>query len=198
LHVKPITGWMPKPYAYAIDGFLDAIGAYDDTTSALIRAALSNSFVLHPAVGWRPFAAHGFEATAGYTLITLGGALSGSDVVNVFLQESGSSERVSQQDSDRELTIAATMHAFQVTLGWRWLLLNDRLALRADVSYLQVVAASSSVALGAASTTGRRGAASTKADAALSSAVDSYLTPYLTTYVKTPVVGLSAAYRFSL
>jgi len=48
-------GFMPHGYAYAIDGALTSLGAYDQTVSQLIRNSLGNSFVLRASAGWRPF-----------------------------------------------------------------------------------------------------------------------------------------------
>ena len=183
-------GWMPEPYAHTIDDFLKAIGAYDDTVSQLIRAALGNSFVMRAAAGWRPFSAHGFEFSAGYTLVSLGGSLGTTDAINAFLKEKGSAAQVSAGSGDR-LSLHATLHSFQIQAGWRWLLASDKLVLRASISYLQCVAASSGVDL---DTAGKgRGSGS---GPRVSDEINTYLSPYFTTYVKAPVVGLSAAYRF--
>ncbi len=57
-------GFMPHGYAYAIDGFLTSVGAYNQTISNVVRSALGNSFVLRASAGWRPSAGHGFEISA--------------------------------------------------------------------------------------------------------------------------------------
>jgi hypothetical protein len=185
------VGWLPQPYGYVINDFLKAIGSYDDTVAALIRTALGNSLVLRASAGWRPFPNHGFEALAGYTLVALGGSLSGADVVQTWLREKGSD--VTLPPDAKEVGIHAALHSFQISLGWRWLLLDDRLVLRASVSYLQCVAAKSSLDLPPAP---RPGPGASMVEAKINQEFDRYLSPYFTTYVKTPVLGVSLGYRF--
>lgn len=181
------VGWMPQPYAYTIDALLQALGSYDDTTSQLIRAALANSFTMRVAAGWRPFANHGFEITAGYTLTALGGSLGAADLINTALAGRGSTAQI-PSESAQGIPLGATLHSLQIQLGWRWLLLSDKLVLRASVSYLQTLASSFSVDLSS-----RR---ESSLEEQVSRELTDYLAPYLATYAKTPVIGLSAAYRF--
>jgi hypothetical protein len=181
-------GFMPQPYAYSIDSFLVAVHAYDTNVSQLIRSALGNSFVLNASGGWRPFRDHGLELYGGYTMITLGGAASPVDVINTVLAESGSSERVS--GSYPNVGLGVTMHSVRATIGWRWLLANDHLVIRAALSYLQCLAANASVSVPEG--TGTQMAAAT----GVSQALSGFVGPFLTGYVKAPVASLSASYRF--
>lgn len=182
-------GLLPKPYAYLIDDFLRAVGSYSDLVSKLIRAGLGDSAVVRLGAGWRPFEDHGFEVLGGYTLVTLGGSLSARDTIQAFLEAKGSEQEV-PSDEGRGIPLHATLHSFHVTLGWRWLLWDDRLVLRASLTYLQCVAASSGVDITARSL---------KMQArvnAVNQEINGYLSPYFTTWVKAPVVGLSLGYRF--
>jgi hypothetical protein len=182
-------GFMPEPYAATINDFLKAIGTYDETVSQLISAALGNSFVMRAAAGFRPFERHGFEVLAGYTLVTLGGSLSGAEVLQTLLQEKGSASRI-PSDAGNQIPLRATLHSFQISLGWRWLFLDDRLVLRASLSYLQCVAASTNISFSSTRP------AEQAAEAKINQEIDGYLTPYFTTYIKAPVAGLSFGYRF--
>jgi hypothetical protein len=179
-------GFMPHGYAYAIDGILTSVGAYDQTVSALIRSALGNSFVLKASAGWRPFEGHGLEILGGYTLVTMGGTTTASDVINAGLAESGSSQRVGSSMS-QDLPLGATLHNVHVTLGWRWLMADDHLVVRASLSYVQCLASSMSVGLPAAQQA---------MEPSVNQALNASVGPYLTHYVKAPTLGLSMAYRF--
>lgn len=182
-------GFMPHGYSNAIDGFLTSVGAYDQTISNLVRNSLGNSFVLRASAGWRPFSGHGLEILGGYTLMTLGGSTTAADVINAVLAESGSPQRVSSS-MNADIPLAATLHNVHVSLGWRWLLADDHLVVRASVSYIQCLASNVGVNL---SNVGGQAAAM---EGQVNQALNGFLSPYFTTYAKAPTLGLSAAYRF--
>jgi hypothetical protein len=118
--------------------------------TASLKSSLRGSFAFRPSLGWRPFADHGLEALAGYTLIALGADAAGADVVNALLAEKGSTSRL-PADGYSTVRLASSIHAFHVSAGWRWLALDDKLSIRASLSYLQCFASSTSadVQLGA-------------------------------------------------
>jgi hypothetical protein len=180
------AGTMPSAYSGAVNSVLTSAGAYDATVGNFIHNAISNSFVLRASAGWRPFRDHGLELLGGYTLVTMGGSATEGDIINAVLQEAGSSYRVTA-GSGATIPISATMHNVHATVGWRWLLADDHLVIRATLSYLQCLAANVGVSLPS------QGQAM---EASVNQALNGYVSPFLTTYVKTPLVGLSAAYRF--
>lgn len=183
------VGFMPKPYAELINNFLQSIGSYDQTVSDLTRAALSNSFVFRASTGYRPFSGLGLEVLGGYTFVGLGGSLSGSELVNTLLAGHGAAVRVPSGGDTAQFPVYTTLHALQITVGWRWTFLGDRLFLRATLSYIQCLMAKSGVEL-----PGRF--SGTPLEAAVSHDFDAYLSPYLVTYTKVPLIGLSSGYRF--
>ncbi len=180
------AGVMPSVYSGAVNGFLSGVGAYDSTVAGFITSALSDSFVLRLSGGWRPFADHGLELLGGYTLVTLGGATTEGDVVNAVLAESGSSQRVTA-GSGATIPLSATLHNVHASIGWRWLMANDHLVVRASLSYLQCLAANVGVSLPSVGQA---------METAVNQQLNAFVSPYLTSYVKTPLAGLSAAYRF--
>jgi hypothetical protein len=180
------AGVMPGPYMSAINGVLTSAGAYDATVGNLLQDAITNSFVLRLSAGWRPFPDHGFEILGGYTLLTLGGTAAEGDLVNAVLSEVHAAAQV-PGGSSATIPLSATLHNVHVTLGWRWLLASDHLVIRASLSYLQCLAASTS-----ASVPGLGPAM----QSAVSQQVDALVSPYFTSYVKMPLAGLSAGYRF--
>ena len=130
-----------------------------------------------------------WRALAGYTILTAGGSVSGTDVIDSFLQTSGSSDRYTAISSEG-IPLRATLHNFHATVDWRFLLWSDKLVLRASVGYPQCFAASTTVT----------GTATRPIQAQIAAKLNSELAadlnPYFTEYVKAPLLGVSAAYRF--
>lgn len=181
-------GVMPKGYVNVVDTFLTSVGAYNQSVSGIVRGSLGNSFVLKASAGWRPFSSLGFEILGGYTLMTLGGSVGASDAINAVLGDTGSALRV-PAGANVDIPLAATLHNVHVTLGWRWLLAEDHLVIRASLSYLQTVAANMNVSL---ANLGAVAAYEGQVNTVLNDAIQ----PLFKTYAKAPTVGLSAAYRF--
>jgi hypothetical protein len=187
--VQADLGFMPSPYSNTVVDLMGDFGVLSSFESNLLKLAVQNSLVARLAAGWRPFSKLGFEALVGYTLVTIGGGVSGSDVVQAYLESRGSADRV-PAGTGQEVPLDATLHNFQATLGWRFLLLHDKVVLFASVSYLQCFASSIGVSL-SPSRPGAQGVINK-----INSDIEGYLNPYFTEYVKVPVVGLTAAYRF--
>ena len=178
------AGVMPGAYSGAINGVLTSAGAYDATVGNFLQNALSNSFVLRLSGGWRPFPDHGLEILAGYTLMTMGGSTTEGDVINAALTEAHATQRV-PAGSGVTIPLSATLHNVHATLGW--LLASDHLVIRASLSYLQCLAASVNVSLPSQGTA---------METAVNQQLNAQVAPYFTSYVKIPLVGLSAGYRF--
>ncbi|MBK8254777.1 MAG: hypothetical protein IPK82_19220 [Polyangiaceae bacterium] len=181
-------GVMPKAYSEAIDSFLTSVGAYNAVASAVVRGSLSNAFVLRASAGGRPFADHGFEILAGYTLITAGGAVASADAINAILVESGGS--IAAPAGIGDIPVSATLHNFHASLGWRWLFADDRLVIRASISYIHTLAARVGVNIPETAT------AALPYESLINEQVNSYLGPFFSKYGKAPTLGLSAAVRF--
>jgi hypothetical protein len=183
------AGWMPSAYSNATIGLLSDFGALTSFEQDLIKSALQNAFVGRVSAGWRPFSKLGLELFAGYTIIAVGGSVTSSDVVDAFLESEGSSDR-SKATTNGDIPIHATLHNVHATIDWRFLLFNDKLVVRASVGYLQCLASSTTV-----SATASR-PAEQAAVGKLNAELEGFLNPYFSEYVKAPIVGLNAAYRF--
>lgn len=182
-------GFMPHGYVNAVDGFLTAVKAYDANVSGLVRSSLGNSFVLRASGGFRPFPSAGLEIMGGYTLMTMGGSATAADLINAVLIESGSAQRVPTGGAlAAEIPLNATLHNVHVSLGWRWLMANDHLVIRASISYLQTLASNVGVDLSNTQAASQQ--------VAVNDALNAAVGPYFTKYAKAPTLGLSAAYRF--
>jgi hypothetical protein len=185
--VQGEVGVLPAAYVNGIDGALTGAGAYDATTSTLVRSTLQNSLVVRASAGFRPFANHGLEIMGGYTLASLGGGVSARQAV-----EAVSGITVPAEIPDAQIQLRTTIHSLHVSLGWRWIV-GDHFVVRASLAYLQSVGSSSSLAV-PASVAALPGAAA-RVDQ-VSQAVDTTLNDAYAKYAKLPVVGLSLGYRF--
>jgi hypothetical protein len=187
--VRSALGFMPSPYSNSIVDVIGDFGALNAFEEDLIKTAIDNSVVFRVSAGWRPFSSLGLEALVGYTLVTAGGSVSGADVVDSYLESKGSSDRVTSL-TNASVPLRATLDNFDVTVDWRFVLWDDRIVIRPSLGYLQCFASSTSVT----ATPSRPAfqAALSKANADL----QGYLNPYFIEYVKAPLIGLHAYYRF--
>jgi hypothetical protein len=183
------VGYMPKTYSDAIIDVLEQFHAIDGPEDALLKTAIQSSFVMRLAAGWRPFASRGFEVLAGYMLVTAGGGVTTSGVVNTFLASKGAPIQA-PPGPGFDVPLQTTLHTIELTFAWRFLLLDGHLAIVPSLSYLQCVASSTSVTLDAVDPIQRT------ALSGANGAIQGYLDPYYRTYVKIPVVGLTMAYGF--
>ena len=176
-------GWMPGFYSSAIVGMIERFGDENALVGAVADDALSNSFVFRIGAGWRPFPSAGFEILGGYTTVATSGDASANVVGRVIGGDLG---RAIREEVTGKVGIKSQLHNFHITVGWRWLLLDDHMVIRAQLGYTQTVAASSSLDL--------------PGDAELQSQIqpifDRKVGELLTSDVKLPVVGLMAGYRF--
>lgn len=183
------VGVMPTAYSDAIDGFLTSVGAYNAAVSQAVRASLGNSLVVRTSIGGRPFSGHGFEILAGYTLIKGNGSLDTTDAITAILAETGTS-LPAPSSLGEEIPIGATLHNFHASIGWRWLVADERLVLRASLSYLQTLASEVQVDIPDSATE------VAPFEAEINRQVNAYMTPFFSKYAKAPTLGLSAAFRF--
>ena len=177
------AGWMPPGYGAAINGMVQAFAGYDDAIGGLIDQSFGNAAVVRAAGGWRPFPSVGFEIFGGYTYVGLSGSVAPEDVARVVGGEFAS--QVAQQLLTEDVDIASQLHNVHVGLGWRWVAF-DHLVIRTNISYMQTLASSTTV-----ETPENPAAGETATPIANRVLGDAY-----ETYVKMPVVGLSAGYRF--
>lgn len=114
--------WTPAAYVAFADEVGQAVGGYDDVTSAIVRASTENALALRFRAGVRPFVNEGFYVDVVYTLLTLGGAFTSEDLAQTVGQTGGGG-------SETGFNLSSTIHQLGFELGWRFLL-PERLALR--------------------------------------------------------------------
>lgn len=177
------AGWMPKPYAYGINGLLQSYGVYPDVVADLIEEALKNSLVVRPSIGWRPFPKLGFEVLAGYTLLTLNGGISARQIIETV------TSRQLPSDTANQIPLHSTLHNVHVELAWRFVF-GERLVVRPSLQFLHCVASNSGIDVTPRARSGQR------VIDEVNQRLDGYLDGYYTRYVYAPLVGVSAGYRF--
>lgn len=177
-------GWMPPSYVDLINAGAQAFNAYGDQTAELIRDGIRNSLITRVSVGGRPF--RNIEVSGGYTLATLGGSAATVEVVEAIFERE--IDTAFFQDVGA-VDLESTIHALHIDVGYRWEL-DDHWLIRGSLGYIHVVSSSSS-ALVTTADSGRL--ASTTVS---SPELEAYLDDLYTTYVRSPVLTVSAAYRF--
>ena len=180
LQLQAEVGYMPREYLDAVNEFCVAVGCYDDLEAELISAAFGDALVLRGGLGWRPLPAEGFEFGAGYTAALLGGGLSRAEAVEA------ATDTTFDRRTTQEIPLRATMHGFQITLGWR-VVLHRWLVLRTQLAYFHVVASDTWIDLDP----DRNGMVVDQASRLL----DDYLEYYVTTYFHTAVLTLTLNFR---
>lgn len=177
------VGWMPPAYGSLVNRMVQRFGAYDEQFQSLIASAIEDALVARVTAGWRPFSQAGFEIFGGYTLVDLHGRAVPADVAAVVAGDFAAA--VAESVVGDVVEIDSQLHSFHVGLGWRWVAL-DHLVIRANLAYMQTVGSSSSVSVPAAPELEREA----------TEIVDEELGEIYARYVKLPVAGLSAGYRF--
>lgn len=181
IQLDAAAGWMPPPYVDLINAAVVALGGYDDTTAALIEAALDHSLIVRAGAGVRPFS-FPLSLHAGYTLAALGGGLAAADAIAA---KTGHDVRA---DAGDRLRMHATLHLWQVGAAWRFTLRDD-LVLRVSLEYTQPFASTSVLDVTPRTAQGRDRIAQANA------ALDRYMDGIFASYVKAPVIGISLRWR---
>jgi hypothetical protein len=189
VRVSTSLGVLPEPYVKAINGFVTAVGGYSEDTGALIEQVLKNSLVWKLQVGWRPWQERGFYFDLGYGLVTLGGGLTGQEVITLA---TGRDVPQGAQDARLSYHVASTLHLITGEVGWRWLVWEERLLLRTSLGFIATVAASTE----ASPESTPRTPQGREASAQLSQYVSDYLDDIYTSYVFSPTVSVGIGWRF--
>jgi hypothetical protein len=176
-------GFMPRFYRDAINSTATGFGWYSDSDAELVAAALEDAFLISPTVGWRPPPVPSLEVFIGYVVAFAGGTVTQAEA-----------EMISDQDLPNrpdvaEVPLSGTVHGFQLGLAYQ-IALERHLALRLSLAYFQVVGSSTSIDVTL------DGAAAQRVVDRVEVAVDDYVHHLLTSYVKSPLLGISAVWRF--
>ncbi|MBI5544253.1 MAG: hypothetical protein HY901_10215 [Deltaproteobacteria bacterium] len=188
LQLSTSLGVMPDAYLQALNDSMVAFEVYPQTTAALIQSALTNSLIWRTQLGWRPFSSWGFYFQAGYTLATLGGALTGTQA----LAAATGREPPETEGANRtmiEVEARSTIHMLGGELGYRWLLL-DRVAIQFALGGFGTVGASTKLTAPSAPPRAAKALEPYLAEGA------QYLDETYRSYVHAGYVSLQVGYRF--
>lgn len=185
LRLSTSIGILPAPYVDGINAFVVAVGGYDDATADLVKSTISSSLIWRNHVGYRPVKSLGLYGELGYGLVALGGSTTASTLIAGV---TGKSFPSSEASGNHVFDAAATLHMLDLEVGWDFPI-ADRLELR--------VAAGGAFTVASQTTIEPR--FSPRAARLVNEFTDygeQYLDDTFTSYVFTPVLSVSAAYRF--
>ena len=132
-------GGMPEDYIDMINSAVVSVGGYNAETAVVVAAALKDSLVWRVHAGWLPDPEGAFYCSLGYTLITLGGGVSGEDLLTI-----ASDEKPDAVSAAHVYSVDSTLHLLDLEVGWRWVFL-DTYTLRVGAGFSGTVAASTKV-----------------------------------------------------
>lgn len=135
-------GVMPSSYLDSLNAVATTVGWYDEFSADLIKAALEDALVWRLRAGWRPLPSQGLYGLAGYTLATLGGGLTGAELISV----ASGRDLPDGVEGTRRFDLGATVHLLDLEIGWEFI--YDALVLRTAVGAAFSVHASSDVEAG--------------------------------------------------
>jgi hypothetical protein len=139
LKLHTTLGGMPEDYIGVINSTVVSLGGYDTKTAEVVAAALKDSLVWRVHAGWRPGHDGAFYLSAGYTLITLGGGVSGEDLLSLATNEEPDSVSTAHV-----YAVDSTLHLLDIEFGWSWVFLNTY-TLRASAGFTGTIIATTKV-----------------------------------------------------
>ena len=139
LKVHSSLGGMPEDFIDIINSTVVSFNGYNEETAEVVAAALKNSLVWRTHIGWNADPEAGFYLSAGYTLITLGGGVSGEDLLTI-----ASDEKPDDVSAAHVYSVDSTLHLVDIEVGWRWVFL-DTYTLRLAAGFSGTIAANTEV-----------------------------------------------------
>lgn len=194
LRARVGVGWLPGPYLDTINALSVSFGWYDDATAALIEAALKNSVIVHPEIGWRPFKKAGFHFEGGYQLAALGGSLSTVELIEAV---TGSDIETDEEEAKIEVLAKASDHMLTFNLGYQ-IVIAKRIVIDTGLAGAFSAAATADLSMAEVEEQGggRFQQAASVALEPLLEEGETFLVDTLTTYVHTGMVRVTVGYRF--
>lgn len=190
IQLSTALGGLPGGYVDVINAVVVAANGYDDATAEVIEGALSSSLVWRTHVGWRPLKRRGWYFEAGYGLVTLGGGLTGEDVL-VIATGGEAPPRPAGAREVLDYDVRSTLHMLDAEVGWRWLVWHDRIVLSAALGFAGTVAAKTVIEPRSPSRL-----TDTAALEAVAAEGEAYLDGIYTKYVMLPAVTVGVGWRF--
>lgn len=186
IRISTGLGVMPSAYVDLINLILVDAGAYSQETGDVIGAAIENALLWRTHVGWR-HGDSGFYVEGGYALATLGGGLTGEEVLRAVTGV----DRPAEATEAIGFTAGAMVHMIDAEIGWVdrvW----EGLTVRVALGFAGTVAADAVVEPDRAP----RGPVARAYVDELSAAGATYIESQLTSYVFTPTITVALGWQF--
>ncbi len=178
-------GVMPSVYLDSINAVAVSAGWYDALTADLLTLAMENSLVWTTRVGWRPMEERGLYVQGGYNLVTLGGGLSGVELVSAVTGQSLPSDA----GVGRTMNVESTAHMLNLEVGWEWTVFQNGLV-RSGLGGAFTVGSNTEISPNWTPRPRIQPAVET-----LTSGGETYLTSVIQDYVHTVVITISAGWQ---
>jgi len=185
-------GYMPKAYVKTINFTLVELGAYDENTGEIIVQSLSNSLQASFLFGWSPFSPGGLYIDFGYSLMTLGGDVSGKSILQQVFKKNNALLALMK---DETVPISSTLHNFQFDVGYKFLL-AETLLIGLSVGFFKTIASTTSADIVLPTINGMTEEQRAGKETALKSEINNYMDEVYKTYVISPTVSAWIGLRF--
>ena len=205
LRLRSSIGLMPSAYVAGSNAIIRSIipDDYSEETAQLVEETIQDSLVWRTHLGWRPFAQYGFYLHTGYTWIGLGGGSTAKGLIEGITGTSQGESSTRRGDPSREplqVDASATLHMWDVELGWEWLLhgsetdtgIQEGLILRAAIGWSYTFASSAELAAAVEDDQPRLKQAATR----LEEAGEEYLVDTFDSYIHPPSLTLALGYQW--
>jgi hypothetical protein len=136
--------FVPRAYVDVVDGFRVATGGYSRAMGEAMGAAAQVGYGGSVHLAWRPLPRAGLIVAFGYRFVGLVGP-----AVDQSLLALGSGQPAPQSEAaNAQYLVQSNLHLLEGEIGWQWLLLDDRLTLRAALGMAGAVGSSTRLAPG--------------------------------------------------
>ena len=177
-------GFLPSPYARAMNGAMVSLNVYDQNTADLIQDTLKSSLVWRTHMGVFPFQSSGLYLDVGYGMVTLGGGATAGEILGTA---TGLSLPSNGPFTARDFDVSATLHMIDVEIGWR-INIGGNFELRPSIGGAFTVANNTSVV-------SKSSVVPTTLTAPFCARAADNLHGTLATYAHLPVISLHLGYR---
>ena len=119
VYIHTTLGGMPEAYIGLVNQAVVDLGGYSPDTGSVVTSTLKDSLVWRMHAGWTPSPSEGIYVSFGYTLVTLGGGVSGEKLLNLATEET-----LDDASAAHVYSVDSTLHMLDAEIGWRVTLLG--------------------------------------------------------------------------
>ena len=187
VHLGLDVGYMPSPYVDLMNTINENLGAYGESTSAIISNSLQNSFVFSPHAKFFPIKKIPFYVTLGYTLVALGAGINTLDSLSVVFPDFADTAVGAFQNStlannfSSDIPVTTILHNAKIGAGVKHTFRNN-IFLTGELAFFKSFYSSTIITDSNLNT--------------LESELDYYMNDLYITYITIPVIGFAVGYSF--